>query len=258
MTRIQSATLTVYAWAQTAGDDVNGLFTGCGNREPAQIRGRTSLVAFIVAFASQKGGVAKSTLSQALGVGLLEAGLTVKIADYDFRQHTSTDWAADRLSDPKRPVVPVQTYRTLADALRDASLYNVIIIDAPGHSGEHMLTLARTADLLIQPTGGSLADLRPAIREFNELVRQGVPKEKLALILSRIRKDTEQEAATLFIGDTGYTLIEGALRDKLAYALAMDKGAAVTEVTAKKMKEEAKAAVSALVDAILSRLEGAA
>lgn len=215
-------------------------------------------MAFIVAFASQKGGVAKSTLSQALGVGLLEAGLTVKIADYDFRQHTSTDWAADRLADPKKPVVPVQTYRNLADVLRESPLYNVIIIDAPGHSGEHMLTLAGAANLLIQPTGGSLADLRPAIREFNELVKSGIPKAKLALILSRIRKDTEEEAAKLYIQDAGYTLIDGALRDKLAYALAMDKGAAVTEVTAKKMKEEARAAVSALVDAILSRVEAAA
>lgn len=215
-------------------------------------------MAFIVAFASQKGGVAKSTLSQALGVGLLEAGLTVKIADYDFRQHTSTDWASDRLADPKKPVVPVQTYRNLADVVREAALYNVIIIDAPGHSGEHMLTLARAADLLIQPSGGSLADLRPAIREFNELVKQGIPKEKLALILSRIRKDSEEEAAKLYIQDAGYSLIDGALRDKLAYAMAMDKGAAVTEVTSKKMKEEARAAVSALVDAILSRLEPAA
>lgn len=215
-------------------------------------------MAFIVAFASQKGGVAKSTLSQALAVGLLDAGMRVKIADYDFRQHTSTDWATDRLSDPKRPVVPVQTYRTLADVLKEAALYDVMIIDAPGHSGEHMLTLARAAHLLVQPTGGSLADLRPAIREFNELVKEGVPKGKLALILSRIRKETEEEAAKLYIQDAGYTLIDGALRDKLAYAMAMDKGAAVTEVKGKKMQEEAKTAVNALVDAIISRMEAAA
>jgi chromosome partitioning protein len=215
-------------------------------------------VAFIVAFASQKGGVAKSTLSQALAVGLIESGITVKIADYDFRQHTSTDWAADRLGDPKKAVVPVQTYRTLADVLRERELYEVLIIDAPGHSGEHMLTLARAADLLVQPSGGSLADLRPAIREFNELVRQGIPKDKLTLILSRIRKETEEEAAKLYIQDAGYSLIDGALRDKLAYAMAMDKGAAVTEVSGKKMKEEAKAATTALVDAILSRIGGAA
>lgn len=211
-------------------------------------------MAFIVAFASQKGGVAKSTLSQALAVGLIESGFTVKIADYDFRQHTSTDWAADRLADPKKPVVPVQTYRTLADVLRESPQYDVLIIDAPGHSGEHMLTLARAANLLVQPSGGSLADLRPAIREFNELVRQGIPKDRLALILSRIRKETEEEAAKLYIQDAGYSLIDGALRDKLAYAMAMDKGAAVTEVTAKKMQAEAKQAVSALVSAIVSRL----
>ena len=189
---------------------------------------------------------------------LSEGGLTVKIADYDFRQHTSTDWASDRLADPKKPVVPVQTYRTLTDVLRERAHYSVLIIDAPGHSGEHMLTLARASDLLIQPSGGSLADLRPAIREFNELVGQGIPKAKLALILSRMRKDTEEEAAKIYIQDAGYTLIDGALRDKLAYAMAMDKGAAVTEVAGKKMKEEARAAVNALVDAILSRMEPAA
>ena len=215
-------------------------------------------MAFIVTFASQKGGVAKSTLSQATAVELLKSGLTVKIADYDFRQHTSADWANDRIEDPKKTVVPVQTYRTLSEALRDAALYDVLIIDAPGHSGEHFLTLARSVDLLIQPTGGSKADLRPAIREFHELVKQGVPRDKLSLILSRMRKDTEEEAAKFYIQEAGYTLIDGALRDKLAYALAMDAGAAVTEVSGKKMREEAQAAVRAIVDLILSRLEVAA
>ncbi len=220
--------------------------------------GRSQSVAFIVTFASQKGGVAKSTLSQATAVELLKSGLAVKIADYDFRQHTSQDWSNDRLADPKRPAVPVQTYRTLGEALRDQSLYDVLIIDAPGHSGEHLLTLARAVHLLIQPTGGSKADLRPAIREFNELVIAGVPRDRLALILSRMRKNTEEEAAKLYIQEAGYTLIDGALRDKLAYALAMDAGAAVTEVSGKKMREEAQNAVRAIVDLILSKLEGVA
>lgn len=215
-------------------------------------------MAFILVYASQKGGVAKSTLSQATAVELLASGLRVKIVDYDFRQHTSTDWANDRLADPKRPAVEVQTFRSLGEALKQAPLYDVLIVDAPGHSGDHLLTLAQVANLLIQPTGGSLADLRPAIREFNELVRQGIPKDKLALILSRIRKDTEEEAAKIYIQDAGYTLIEGALRDKLAYAMAMDKGHSVTEVTSKKMREEAQQAVRSIVDMVIDRLEAAA
>ena len=112
--------------------------------------------------------------------------------------------------------------------------------------------------MLIQPTGGSVADLRPAIREFNELVRAGIPKEKLALILSRINKDTEIEAAKLYIEDAGYNLIDGAIRQKLAYALAQNVGLAVTEVKAKKLREEADQAMTALVDAILARSEKAA
>lgn len=211
-------------------------------------------MAFIVVFASQKGGVAKSTLAQALAVSLIKAGLNVKLADYDFRQHTSNDWANDRLADSKKIAVPVQTYRNLPDAIKEAERYEILIIDAPGHSGEHMLPLARAANLLIQPSGGSLADLRPAIREFNELVRQGVPKEKLAMILSRINKETEEEGAKIYIQDAGYTLIDGALRQKLAYALAMNEGATVTEVKAKKMREEADVAVNAMTDAILARI----
>lgn len=206
---------------------------------------------FIVVFASQKGGVTKSTLARALAVEAAKAGLSVKVADLDYRQRTVADWAADRLGDAKRVPVNVQVYRDAETAIADCAGLNLLIVDAPGRSSEDLYKLAKVANLLIQPSGASLDDMRPAIREFNDLVKKGVPKARLAMILGRVKSEAEIRDATAFIEEAGYRVLPGTLRDMPAYRAAMAMGASVTEVKAKKLREEAEKAVSALVDAIL-------
>ena len=45
---------------------------------------------------SQKGGAGKSTLARLFARELAQDGFTVKIADLDTQQTTSTEWATDR------------------------------------------------------------------------------------------------------------------------------------------------------------------
>ena len=47
----------------------------------------------IIAFISQKGGVGKSTLSQALAVEAKKQKLSVLLADCDSQQATSLEWS---------------------------------------------------------------------------------------------------------------------------------------------------------------------
>ena len=47
---------------------------------------------YIVATASQKGGVGKSTLCRMIAREAATNGLTGKIADFDVRQSTTTRW----------------------------------------------------------------------------------------------------------------------------------------------------------------------
>ena len=109
----------------------------------------------IIAFVSQKGGVGKSTLSRALAREAAIGGLRTKIADQ----------------------------------------YDLLIIDGPARTSTGTLEIARVADLVVQPTGASVDDLRPAIREFHALLQAGVTKDKLTFALNRIGTPTEEDAA---------------------------------------------------------------
>src|SRR3984957_10912226 len=50
----------------------------------------------VIAFASQKGGVGKSTLCRALAVEAIRAGLKTVVSDLDAAQGTVHEWAKDR------------------------------------------------------------------------------------------------------------------------------------------------------------------
>ena len=129
----------------------------------------------IIAFVSQKGGVGKSTLARALGREAAKSGLEVKIADLDTQQGTAVDWYRMRLDTNIKPVVPVELFRTAQQALAVANRYDVLIIDGPARTSKGTLEIALVANLVVQPTGASLDDLRPAVREFHALIKAGVP-----------------------------------------------------------------------------------
>ncbi|CAI2201640.1 3424_t:CDS:2, partial [Funneliformis geosporum] len=86
-----------------------------------------------------EGGVGKSTLSQALAVETKKKKLNVLLADCDSQQGTN----------------------------------------APARTSQGTLEIAQKADLIIQPTGASRADLIPAVKEFHALKKAGIPTKKL-------------------------------------------------------------------------------
>jgi chromosome partitioning protein len=132
----------------------------------------------IIAFVSQKGGVGKSTLARGLAREAVHGGMKVKIADLDTQQGTCVDWHRTRLHAGIQPAVAVESFATAAEALKIADQYDVLIIDGPARTSKGTLAIARMAHLVVQPTGASVDDLRPAVREFHALVKAGIPKEK--------------------------------------------------------------------------------
>ena len=123
----------------------------------------------VVAFISQKGGVGKSTLARALAREAAAGGLGVKIADLDTQQGTSVDWHRQRLDGAIEPTVAVEAFKTASQALSVANAYDLLIVDGPARTSRATLEIAGVADLVVQPTGASADDLRPAIREFHAL-----------------------------------------------------------------------------------------
>jgi len=207
-------------------------------------------MATVVALVSQKGGVGKSTLSRALAREAAAGGLRVKVADLDTQQGTSVDWHRVRLSVGLEPVVSVEAFATAAQALAAADGFDLLVIDGPARTSQATLEIARAASIVVQPTGASLDDLRPAVREFHALVKAGVPAQRLAFALNRIGTEGEEAAARAYLEEAGYAVLSGCLFEKPAYRQAQNEGRAVTETRYAGLNAKADALLQSLIDRI--------
>lgn len=204
----------------------------------------------IIAFVSQKGGVGKSTLSRALAREAAHNGLKVKIADLDTQQGTSVDWHRTRLQAGIKPAVAAEAFATAAQALKIAEHYDLLIIDGPARTSSGTLDIAKVADLVVQPTGASVDDLRPAVREFHALVQHGIAKDKLVFALNRIGTPTEEAEARGYIAEAGYAVLDGCLLERPAYRKAQNVGHAVTETSFRNLNTKADALIQTLIDRV--------
>lgn len=200
----------------------------------------------IVAFVSQKGGVGKSTLARGLAREAARSGLTVKLADLDTQQSTSTDWHRLRLSQKIKPAIQVQAYPSAVAALREARHFDYFVVDAPARASKGTLEIARVADLVVQPTGASLDDLRPAVRVFHELKAAGIDLARLRFALCRIGTPAEEADARAFLEDAGYAVLRGSLLERAAYRAAQGTGKSVTETSFPSLNKRADALIAAI------------
>lgn len=207
-------------------------------------------MAAVVAFVSQKGGVGKSTLSRALAREAAAGGLRVKVADLDTQQGTSVDWHRQRLSASIEPVVSVEAFATAAQALGVANGFDILILDGPARTSQATLEIARAANLVVQPTGASLDDLRPAVREFHALVKAGVPSARLAFALNRIGTPTEEAETRAYLVEAGYAVLDGCLLERPAYRQAQNAGHAITETRYAALNERADTLIQSLIDRV--------
>jgi chromosome partitioning protein len=208
-------------------------------------------MAVIVALVSQKGGVGQSTLARALGAVVAHAGLKVRIADLDPQQHTVVEWERMRGENRLAPTLDVRGFATVGQALAGMADDELLILDAPARASRRTLDIARAADLIVQPTTGSVDDLRPAIVFFHELVQADIPKERLVIALSRTLSAAEEDAARTYVAKAGYEVLAGAIPERAAYREAHNRGAAVTEA-----KGGASGPVEQLIEALFDKVHG--
>jgi chromosome partitioning protein len=207
-------------------------------------------MASVIAFVSQKGGVGKSTLSRALAREAAAGGLKTKVADLDTQQGTSVDWHRTRMDAGIEPVVSVESFKTAAQALAVAEHFDILILDGPARTSQATLDIARAANLVVQPTGASLDDLRPAVREFHALIKAGIPRERLTFALNRIGTDAEEADARAYLAEAGYSVLAGCLVERPAYRKAQNGGHAVTETRYAALNTRADALIQSLIDRV--------
>jgi chromosome partitioning protein len=141
---------------------------------------------FIIAFASPKGGVGKSTSCLNIAGALCAAGHNVHIIDLDQTQ-TLGRWFqthAERLA-TNIPSLSVATHpeSEFLDHINTAfySRTGFILVDVAGALGQAMLNAATAAHLTITPTKLSEADITEASRLHDQLIQLGHHVEKQVL-----------------------------------------------------------------------------
>ena len=199
----------------------------------------------VIALISQKGGVGKSTLAQALAVEGSQQKLRVLLADYDPQQKTSCEWAKRRAT--KSKYLTVQGFNTFAEITQQEKAYDLIVIDGPARTSQGTLEIAKQADLVIQPTGPSLADLKPSVLEFHSLVKAGVDKAKLVFVLNHLSTVNEEAAAREYLAGAGYQVLTTGLKEKASYRAVQNEGLSIGEVNYETLRRKVKELVKEIV-----------
>ncbi|MFN4254165.1 MAG: ParA family protein [Saprospiraceae bacterium] len=207
-------------------------------------------MAQIIGIVSQKGGVGKSTLSRLLAVEYARNEFSVKIADMDLSQGTVTEWNRIRMSKELEPLVRVEQFNSINEALKDAKNYDLVIFDGAPHATRMTLDIARQSDFVVLPTGVTLDDLRPTIRLAHELVSSGVDAPKIGILLSRVgASQNEINGAQRYITEAGYFFL-GSIPEKTSIGQAHDLGKAANETTFKTINQSVDEAIQAIVNRI--------
>ena len=103
---------------------------------------------------------------------------------------------------------------------------------------------------MVQPTGASLDDLRPAVREFHALAKARLPVDRLIFALNRIGTDAEEADARAYLQEAGYGVLAGCLVERPAYRQAQNSGHAVTETRYGALNARADALIQSLIDRV--------
>ncbi|MEX3946045.1 ParA family protein, partial [Paraburkholderia sp. BR10937] len=189
-------------------------------------------------------------LARALARETAAGGLKTKVADLDTQQGTTVDWHRTRMDAGIEPAVSVESFKTAAQALAIVDGFDILILDGPARTSQATLEIAKAANLIVQPTGASLDDLRPAVREFHALVKAGIPKDRLTFALNRIGTDAEETDARIYLAEAGYSVLAGCLVERPAYRQAQNSGLAVTETRYSKLNTRADALIQSLIDRV--------
>jgi chromosome partitioning protein len=203
-------------------------------------------MSLIISFLSQKGGVGKSTLARALAA-VAAYDLRVRLADLDEEQATVMAWERARRKHDGRPSCTVVACPDIETAIAERGNAELLIIDAPARSGPAALEIARRSHLVVQPSGASVDDLRPAVLLFHELVKAGIPNDRLVAAVCRVMSDTEEAAARAYLQAAGYEVLGGSIPERAAYRLAQNRGAAINETRIATLNERTDALMESLL-----------
>ena len=207
----------------------------------------------IISLISQKGGVGKSALARLLAVEFARAGWSVKIADLDTMQGTSTKWKLRRDQAKVQPEIPVEKFATVSRALAEADKFDLLIIDGPAHAEKGGLSMAGKSDLVLMPTCYGLDDLDAQIEAAYELEAHGVKRERIWFVFSRVTgSPAEDQTARDYLTRAQVNVFEPVLPELPSIRQGHNGGKAASEISFPVIRERAVA----LALAVATQVQG--
>lgn len=210
----------------------------------------------IIAVASNKGGVGKSTIAAHLAVWLHRRGRSVILCDCD-RQQSSSVWVQE--AQPEIPTVLLTDSNAIVNRLpllgQDAEF---VVADGPGSDSDTSRLLLLRSDRAIVPAKASMLEAR-ALASVTQLVREaqdirhGLPEALIVLSMVgknyRLTKDMLDAARALSVGvaSTPLTL-------RQAYADAPGQGTVVWDMGTR--ARDAAAEIEQLFEELLPEVAG--
>ena len=208
----------------------------------------------IISLVSQKGGVGKSGIARLLAVEFARAGWSVKIADLDTMQGTSTKWKIRRDAAKLEPEIPVEKFGTVERAIREAEKYDLLIIDGPAHAEKGGLAMARKSKLILMPTCYGLDDLEAQVEAAYELEVNGIERSNIWFVFARTTgSPNEEQAAREYLQRADINMLEPLFAEQPCIRQAHNAGKAASEVSFPIVRERAVAlalAVATKVNAV--------
>ncbi len=190
----------------------------------------------VVAVASSKGGVGKSTIATNLAVETARAGLEVLLVDTD-PQASSTLFAATRSEDrPSFRSIQMTKPILHREIPKLSEPYDLAFLDTGGRETTTFRSALTAADLILVPVIPSAYDIWASEDVFTVIdevtaTREGV-RTRLVLnqVVSRTKIAREAlDALTDMAAEQGALLLDSCLHFRVAWKMASSEGLSVTE-----------------------------
>jgi chromosome partitioning protein len=120
----------------------------------------------IIAIASQKGGVGKSTLAIHLAAAAQSQGLDTLIVDLDKHSQTASEWAVERdLGAPSVVQADIDDISSLKDQAQKEG-FDLVIFDCPPYVDDVVTQVTKFSDFTLIPTQPEF----PAVRTLARVI----------------------------------------------------------------------------------------
>lgn len=203
----------------------------------------------VISLIGQKGGGSKSSNARTLAVAFTDAGWQVHLADLDERQQTSMKWTKRR-EDAGLGQIDCAVYRRVDTAMKMRNQSHLLIIDGRPAAETTSLDVAIESDLVIVATGTTIDDLEPSLELGRELVRKGIPTDRIMFLITKAPSEAEGTKAQETVRAWGFAVFDSVIPFKTGYANALDAGKAMHETPFKTLNAYVAAFVEQVHDII--------